>query len=264
MTIAGLDEAWPVNFAKVRPGYAVPSWDVTVRESTVARLARGVHEVASDRIPTALAGNLAVGIAFRVLPRNILHTRQQIEVIGTAKVGETLRVATDITTVTNRRGKAYVCFQGSVCHAEGEPLWMTASEFVVPQAPTLGLPEAASESLAWPNDLTDTQDAEQILDLASMAAFAGKGNFHSDREIAQRFGYAAPVAQGMHTAALGFKLVTASGHPWPARGRCDIRFIGTALEDDCLMLQAGRSAGTKRHWLRAQVAGKTIMVACFD
>ena len=39
--------------------------------------------------------------------------------------------------MTNRRGKAYVCFQGSVCNAEGEPLWMTASEFVVPQAPTV-------------------------------------------------------------------------------------------------------------------------------
>ncbi|MCE7885606.1 MAG: hypothetical protein DYH08_17400, partial [Actinobacteria bacterium ATB1] len=154
-----------------------------MREKTANRLAEGAGAtfVRGDPVSPALAANLAIGISFRILPHNVLHTHQRIAIVGTVRVGDELHVNAEVP----------------------------------PQEELARYPESAADTWA-PS-------------LESLAAFSGPGNFHSDPEMAQSYGYPRPIAQGMHLAARAMST-------WPRvaeSGRLlQMWFTGITMQDD--------------------------------
>jgi acyl dehydratase len=247
----------PIPFEQVVPGLRVDDWQVEVKPRTVARLDEAVGDPSSDRVTPMLGGNLCVGIAFRILPRNILHTYSSIRIHGEAAVGDMLTVRAQVVEVTARRERAYVSLETEVLGPSGSPVWSGASEFMVAHAPTAGLPEGSGTRLELPEGFEEIGRHEASLELPEMIAFSGRGNFHSDSDIARRFGYRAAVAQGMHLAALGLKVAAQhvpAGGGWPSRGSCELRFIGLAFEKDLIQSIIGRASGDDRLWLRIRSA----------
>lgn len=246
-----------VPFEQVVPGLEIDPWQVEVKSRTAARLDEAAGDPPSGRVTPLLGGNLCVGVAFRILPRNILHTYSSIRVHGEAAVGDTLTVRAQVVDVTARRERAYVSLEADVLGSSGAKIWSGASEFMVPHAPIEGRPVGSGTRLELPDDFTEIARHEATLELPEMIAFSGPGNFHSDSEIARRFGYRAAVAQGMHLAALGLKVASRhvpAGEGWPARGSCELRFIGLAHEKDLIQSVVGRTPGDDRLWLRIRNA----------
>jgi acyl dehydratase len=244
-------------FEEVVPGLEIPEWRVEVKPRTAARLDEAVGRPPSDRVTPILGGNLCVGIAFRILPRNILHTYSSVTIHAEARVGEVLAVRARVTEVTTRREKAYVALEAEVSGESGSAIWSGESEFMVPHASCEGRPVGTGTPLEIPADCEEVARDQRSLQLPEMIAFSGAGNFHSDSDIAQRFGYRAAVAQGMHLAALGLEVAAPhlpKGEGWPSRGSCGLRFVGLAYEQDVIESIVGRQPGDDRLWLRIRNA----------
>lgn len=225
----------PVPFGELRPGLQTGTWTVPVRDKTARRLAEGAGAtfVRGDPVSPALAANLAIGISFRILPRNVLHTHQRIAIVGTVRVGDELHVNARVGHVGRRREKAFVSVEWDirVGGPQAERVWSGTSEFFVPGMEAAGLetvdsvPPPQEELAGYPESAADTWAPS----LESLVAFSGPGNFHSDPEMAQSYGYPRPVAQGMHLAARAMST-------WPRvaeTGRLlQMWFTGITLQDD--------------------------------
>ncbi len=237
--------------ARAAPGRELGPWTVPVKATTLGRLASATGTT-PDAAGPALAGNLCVGLFFHALPRHVLHTRQVVTAHGVAAVGDELVVHGTVSSLGARRGRAYVTISGDVRRG-GAVLWEVEAECVVPGASAAGLREADRTPLV-PPEVPPAAALGRRLTLGDQLSFSGRGNFHSEADLARDAGYEHPVAQGMHVAAVGFPLLPA---PWPGAGTVELRFTDLAFPGDALIAEVVPSAGGA--WLRVR-AGDTVAV----
>lgn len=241
----GDDATPPVPFAELRAPYALGAWDVEITARTLARLHAGLGSDPAGPAPWVLGANLGLGLAFRALPRNVAHLGGWCAVTPAASgvaPGDRLRVRGAITAVAQRRGRVHATVNATVQRIgsanqpwqEGDPppdapgpRWTVRTDLVVPDADPAGLPDATGVGLPIPGTLGPVIRTLE-LSLDAMRAFSGPGNFHSDADIARRFGYPRPVAQGLHLVAL------ARPAPPPPGSRLVYRFCAAAFDEDRL------------------------------
>lgn len=252
----------PVPFATLAAGLRVPPLRVTVHAGTSTRLcaAVGASPAPDGRVPPALAGNLNIGAAFGVLPRDVLHVGQRIRCMDVARAGDSLDVRGAVTGVGVRRGRAYAAVGVTVARGDAV-VWEAAADFMVPGwSPRGGVAATRGTALSLPPDAEPIGARSHTFALSTMASFSGRGNFHSDREVAAAMGYPAPLAQGMHVAAVGLALLDEIRPGWSKGALLECRFVGETPEGSDVTVDAFSSAAAL--WLRGQRGdGATVLVA---
>lgn len=254
--------AAPVPFTTLGEGLRAPPLQVTVNERTNGRLCEAVDAspLPDGSVTLALAGNLTIGAAFGLLPQNVLHVHQRIRCVNVVTVGDTLDVHASVAGVGARRGRAYVAMGVAITRGD-ELVWDAAGEFLVPGwSPVADLPAATGTALALPVDAVMIGTRSHRFTLASMASFSGRGNFHSDRAVAAAMGHRAPLAQGMHVAAVGLALLDGIRPGWSSDGVFECRFVGETPEGSDVTVDALVAADCV--WLHGRLGdGTTVLVA---
>lgn len=252
----------PVPYTTLAAGLRVPQMRVTVRDGTNARLceAVGTTPAPDGRVTPALAANLNIGAAFGVLPRDVLHVGQRIRCVEAVHVGDTLDVRGALTAVGVRRDRAYAAVGVEVAR-RGDVVWEAEADFMVPGWPApMRLAPSRGTMLALPGDALAIGTRSHTFTLPTMASFSGRGNFHSDRGVAAALGHPAPLAQGMHVAAVGMALLDEVRPGWASGATLEFRFVSETPEGAVVAVDA--SAGDDALWLHGHRRdGTTVLVA---
>ncbi len=259
---AGDDVGAPTPLGDLVEGMELPRWRRTITASTAQRLrtAIGRSFTPNEAVTPALAGNLCVGMFFRVLPRNVVHVAQSIETLGAVHVGDEVEVRMRLGRIGRRGRRAFVEFAGEIAVA-GDIVWRvaaTASPPAVDPEVVESLPEL--EPIVRPIAGAPVVTQTHQLTIEGLTAFSGPGNFHSEFDIARRFGYRAPIAQGMHVAELLLDLAAdRCDTAWPDAGVAAFAFTAPAFCGDRIVLEI--CAGENLLGLRAvRPDGKTCVV----
>ena len=240
----------------VHVGLDVAGRTTTVGEADVLRYEDGTGDRrAWYRGPSPFGGPVAPALVYHsevyrdlswYLPNLIgnLHARQQWDLFGPVRVGDTVRTRSTVVERYRKRNRDYIVNEVLITDADGR--WLQRSrthQSFLAEEPAADIvvdknrerkPERRFE--IGGGDGEELAPIEKSVTLAMCVAFSGPvPNYHTDREMARALGFPDVVVQGMMSICFISELMTRDfGTGWFCGGKLDVNLVNVLWAEERL------------------------------